>query len=283
MADAGISHRSPYTTGFASEQFFASQRGSDEWVSAEREAGRRRRMLEVAGVQLAIVVALVVSVIAVGYGHVVSGRAAQPALSHGASQGLADWTALTDHCPANPSTPLRRPEYEAPAYSIQSDLTYVAWVTTTAGTFRIQLDPAAAPHSVNSFVFLADVGYFDCNIFQRVVPGSVDLTGNPAGSGVSFPGYITEVEKPAQVTDPAEQYPIGSVALANSGLYDAGGSEWFIVAGSQGAALPNDYSLLGHVISGMDVVDKINEEGSPDGVPLVIQRILTVRVEAQKA
>jgi peptidylprolyl isomerase/peptidyl-prolyl cis-trans isomerase B (cyclophilin B) len=282
MADAGISHRSHFSTGVASEQFFTSQRGGDEWISAEREAGRRRRMFEVAGAQVALMVVLIVAVVVIGYGRVVTGHLARGSVSHSQSQGLADWTALNGRCPAHPATPLSRPKYQTPALSIQPGLTYIATVATTVGTFRIELDPTVAPFSVNSFVFLADVGYFNCNIFQRVVPGSIDLTGNPVGTGLSFPGYLTKVERPPLAAEPDDQYPIGSVALANSGLYDAGGSEWFVVAGAQGASLPNDYSLIGHVISGLNVVDQINEEGSISGAPIVTQRVLTVQVVSER-
>jgi len=71
------------------------------------------------------------------------------------------------------------------------------------------------------------------------------------------------------------------VALANSGYLDAGGSQWFVVTGPVGEALPNSFSPLGRIISGMPVVDKINAEGTASGRPKVIERILKVTIQVK--
>jgi cyclophilin family peptidyl-prolyl cis-trans isomerase len=68
--------------------------------------------------------------------------------------------------------------------------------------------------------------------------------------------------------------------MANSGP-NTNGSQFFVVAGSQGESLPPNYSLFGHVTSGMSVVDKINADGNPNsnGVPpKVTHRILSVTI-----
>ncbi|MEI8051613.1 MAG: peptidylprolyl isomerase, partial [Actinomycetes bacterium] len=60
-----------------------------------------------------------------------------------------------------------------------------------------------------------------------------------------------------------------------------GGSQFFIVTGAQGQNLPNTYALFGQVTSGIDVVQKINQDGSAAGVPPnVTHRMLSVDVTA---
>ena len=126
-------------------------------------------------------------------------------------------------------------------------------MVTTDGTFTIALDAAAAPNTVNSFVFLADKGYFNCNIFSRVIPGFVDQTGDPTGTGSGGPGYTFTDELPKTATP---QYPNYSVAMANSGA-NTNGSQFFIVSGPSGVRLPPSYSLFGKVVKGLDVVSQM--------------------------
>jgi cyclophilin family peptidyl-prolyl cis-trans isomerase len=69
--------------------------------------------------------------------------------------------------------------------------------------------------------------------------------------------------------------------MANTGSPNTGGSQFFIVAGPQGESLPNSYALFGHVTSGMNVVDTINQQGSAQGVPPdVTQRILSITIHS---
>jgi cyclophilin family peptidyl-prolyl cis-trans isomerase len=115
--------------------------------------------------------------------------------------------------------------------TIDASKTYTATVATTAGTFVITLDAKNTPISVNNFVFLAQKGFYHCVIFHRVIPGFVDQTGDPTGTGTGGPGYTITDELPKTASP---QYPLGSVAMANTGSANTGGSQWFIVAGSSG-------------------------------------------------
>ena len=142
--------------------------------------------------------------------------------------------------------------------TIDPTKTYTATVKTDVGTFVIALDREDAPKTVNNFVFLAQHHFFDCVIFLRVIPGFVDQTGDPTGTGSGGPGYTIPDEYPATASNPADQYPLGSVAMANTGQPNTGGSQWFVVAGTQGESLSAEYSLFGHVTSGLSVVEKIN-------------------------
>ena len=196
------------------------------------------------------------------------------------AQAAANATSVTAGCPEKPTTALQKPKWSnAPATIIDAAKAYTATVKTDAGTFVIALDTKDAPQTVNNFVFLAQHRFFDCVIFHRVIPGFVDQTGDPTATGSGGPGYTIPDELPAKASNPADQYPLGSVAMANTGQPHSGGSQWFIVAGAEGESLPNSYSLFGHVTSGMNVVEKINAQGSASGVPPdVTHRMLKITI-----
>jgi cyclophilin family peptidyl-prolyl cis-trans isomerase len=170
---------------------------------------------------------------------------------------------------------------KAPAMTIDTSKTYLATVKTDAGTFVITLNPQEAPIAVNNFVFLAEHKFYNCVIFHRVIPGFVVQGGDPTGTGDGGPGYqFTEAGPPA-AKNASDQYPLYSVAMANSssGSTDpsTNGSQFFIVTGTSGEQLPPDYVLFGQVTSGMSVVEQINNDGSSSGVPpTVTHRMLSV-------
>ena len=195
-------------------------------------------------------------------------------------QEKANEVAVKAGCPASTKTTVNTQKYpSAPAMTIDTSKTYTATVVTTTGTFDITLDAKTAPTTVNNFVFLANKGYYHCVIFHRVIPQFMDQTGDPTGTGQGGPGYTIKDENPPKAANAAQQYPLGSVAMANTGQPNSGGSQFFIVAGPQGEALPNTYALFGSVTSGMNVVDTINKQGSAQGVPPdVTQRIISVTI-----
>jgi cyclophilin family peptidyl-prolyl cis-trans isomerase len=198
------------------------------------------------------------------------------------AQAAANATSVAAGCPKDPATALKKTKWSsAPAMTIDPSKAYTATVETDVGTFVIALDAKDAPKTVNNFVFLAQHHFFDCVIFHRVIPAFVDQTGDPTGTGSGGPGYTIPDEYPAKASNPANQYPLGSVAMANTGQPHTGGSQWFVVAGTQGESLPASYSLFGHVSSGMSVVKKINAQGSASGVPPdVTHRMLKVTISS---
>jgi cyclophilin family peptidyl-prolyl cis-trans isomerase len=144
---------------------------------------------------------------------------------------------------------------------VDPNKSYTAEMVTTKGTLRIALDPLAAPKTVNNFVFLARYHYFDGIFFHRVIPGFVLQGGDPQGTGTGGPGYRFEDELPK-----AGRYELGSLAMANAGP-DTNGSQFFVISGPDGAALPPKYSLFGKVVSGLEVVADIDAIGTRSGTP----------------
>ena len=272
----------------------ARQRAAREARLAE-EAKRQKRRKQIRNVILVVVAAAAIVGIAIA---VSSGKntpkksststttTAATAGSNASLQAQANAAAVKAGCPASTKTRVNTQTYAAaPPMTIDTTKTYTATVVTTTGTFVITLDPKTAPQTVNNFVFLADKGFYHCVIFHRVVPGFMDQTGDPTGRGTGGPGYTIPDENPPKATNASQQYPLGSVAMANQGSPHTGNSQFFIVAGPEGEGLPNTYALFGAVTSGMNVVDTINKQGNSSPAangtpPDVTQRILSVTISS---
>jgi cyclophilin family peptidyl-prolyl cis-trans isomerase len=166
-----------------------------------------------------------------------------------------------------------------PEMSIDVNAAYTADLTTSEGDIQIALDPKQAPMTVNNFVFLAKQGFYDGVTFHRVIPDFVIQGGDPQGTGQGGPGYEFEDELPN-----AGAYKVGSVAMANAGP-NTNGSQFFIIVGAQGAALPPAYSLFGKVTQGQDVADKISTMAAagtetPDP-PVTIEKVTITEKKAK--
>ena len=177
-------------------------------------------------------------------------------------------------CPAaDGSSPRTISFAKAPPSCIDATKTYTAVVTTNKGAYTIALDASAAPLTVNNFVVLARYHYFDNTICHRAIPAFAVQCGDPTGTGGGGPGYSFADELPA-----AGSYKVGSIAMANSGP-DTDGSQFFIITGSSGVALPANYTLFGQVTDGLDTTVKaLDALGNPDqaanGVPPLEQIII---------
>ena len=124
-----------------------------------------------------------------------------------------------------------------------------AVVTTSKGSFTIDLLPEAAPLTVDNFVQLAQRDYFRNITIHRVVPNFVIQDGDPRGDGNGGPGYQIRCEINQVLYDRA------AVGMALSGK-DTGGSQWFVTHSPQ-PHLDGGYTVFGRVVTGMDVVDRI--------------------------
>ena len=124
-----------------------------------------------------------------------------------------------------------------------------AVVTTSRGSFTIELLPNEAPLTVDNFVQLAQRNYFRGITIHRVVPNFVIQDGDPRGDGNGGPGYQIRCEINQMPYDRA------TLGMALSGK-DTGGSQWFVTHAPQ-PHLDGGYTVFGRVIAGMEVVDKI--------------------------
>ncbi len=142
-------------------------------------------------------------------------------------------------------------QYDAPEQVVQPGKNYQATVTTEKGDIVINLFPDTAPINVNSFVFLAEQGWYDDTTFHRVLPGFMAQGGDPLGLGIGWPGYrCTDEVVSSRKFDRA-----GMVAFANSGPNTNGG-QFFITYGPA-EHLNDGFTIIGEVVSGQDVVDAL--------------------------
>jgi cyclophilin family peptidyl-prolyl cis-trans isomerase len=98
-------------------------------------------------------------------------------------------------------------------------------------------------------VFLAEEGFYDKVIFHRVVTDFVIQGGDPTGTGKGGPGYRFRDELEGEGS-----YARGTLAMANSGP-NTNGSQFFICLDN--VKLPHQYTIFGHVASGMETVGAI--------------------------
>ena len=124
-----------------------------------------------------------------------------------------------------------------------------ATVVTTKGSFTIEFLPDDAPLNVDNFIQLAKKGYFNGQTVPRVVPNFVVQAGDPRGDQNGGPGYTIRCE----INE--VQYERAAVGMALSGK-DTGGSQWFVTHSPQ-PHLDGGYTVFGHVVRGMEVVDQI--------------------------
>ena len=182
-------------------------------------------------------------------------------------------------CPPADGSAERTTSFEkAPPTCIKEGATYTATIETTEGNVVIDLDAKAAPITVNNFVVLARYHFYDNVPFHRIIPGFMNQAGDPVGPtpGQGGPGYTIADELP---TGDAP-YPAGTLAMANTGQPDTGGSQWFIVVGDGGQQLTPTYTVFGHVTEGQEVVDTINEFGdaATNGTPTKLVSIKTITI-----
>jgi cyclophilin family peptidyl-prolyl cis-trans isomerase len=193
-----------------------------------------------------------------------------------AAVGAGNSTYGTGACaPADGSATKTQTFADAPQKCLKDGKAYVVTLTTDQGTLHITMRPDIAPVTVNSFVNLARFHYFDGTTCHRAIAGFVVQCGDPTASGSGGPGYSFQDE-----LDKIEPYKIGSIAMANSGP-NTNGSQFFIITGPQGAALPPQYNLFGQVADAdLGVVAALDKLGNPaDGPPLKPINITSVTVE----
>lgn len=180
---------------------------------------------------------------------------------------------MTSPCPNTDGSSPKQQQFDGPpAMCIDPAKRYTATMVTSKGTMTIALDAAAAPNTVNNFVFLARYHYYEGIVFHRIIPGFVLQGGDPTGTGRGGPGYKFADELPS-----AGRYELGSLAMANAGP-DTNGSQFFVISGPDGVRLPPQYSLFGKVVSGLDVVSTIDAIGTRSGTPTETVTIESVTV-----
>jgi len=215
-------------------------------------------------VPVAASAALLLSISACGSDN--SSNSADPSDSASASGGsgkTCDYVAD----PANAAKKVDLPPSKA-AYSGAVKAT----ITTSAGDLSLTLDADKAPCTVNSFASLAKQGYYDNTSCHRLgdVPGFQMLQcGDPTGTGSGGPGYTIPDEYTGK-----ESYPAGTLAMANTGHPDSGGSQFFMVFGV--TQLDPKYTVFGTFdASSINVLKKVAAGGTDNSEQQGVGKPLT--------
>jgi cyclophilin family peptidyl-prolyl cis-trans isomerase len=263
----------------------ARKRENKQQGRAEREAALKRQKQRSGLIRGFIVVIVIVAVFGVilFLGRKDSKKAASTTTKPAATTTTPTTTALPAFTKTacnndKPPAGTKRPTFsKPPPMTINKAKTYTATMTTSCGSITIALDAKKAPVATNNFVFLANHHFYDGLTFHRVVPNFVIQGGDPKGDGSGGVGYSVKGEPPT------DGYPLGALAAAKTTTEPAGtmGSQFYIVTGTEGMALPNQYARFGVVSKGIDVartLDTFGVAGSSTGAPSRKLYIFTVTI-----
>jgi peptidyl-prolyl cis-trans isomerase B (cyclophilin B) len=242
----------------------------------KRRAERARRRQRIAIItSAAVVVVVVVGVVLLST--IGSGGGDTPPAAQPAAPGAGAPTSIPTESVPLPTrpTPLpatvtcqypaggeaARPVQPPSGTDVNATGTVPVTLQTSAGTIPLTLDRALAPCTVNSFVSLAQQGFFNDTTCHRLTTGDglqVLQCGDPSGTGRGGPGYTIPDE-----VFPELSYGRGVLAMAKTPEPNSGGSQFFMVYGN--AQLPPEYTVFGSISpDGLQVLDTIARAGQDD-------------------
>lgn len=124
------------------------------------------------------------------------------------------------------------------------------------GTIEAELYPHIAPNTVNNFISLANSGFYDGLTFHRVIKDFMIQGGDPNGDGTGGPGYSIKGEFTKNKFKNDLKHTEGVLSMARSQNKNSAGSQFFIMT-KDSPHLDQQYASFGKVISGLDIVHKI--------------------------
>jgi peptidyl-prolyl cis-trans isomerase B (cyclophilin B) len=275
-------------------------RRQQEQRRARRERIRKRTLT---GTGVLAAVGLIVGLVVV-FAPLGSKPAAQPSPTPSISPtatATATATTVTEpatHCTYTAvTTPslIAKKESLPPATPDYTTVSYLATLKTNVGPIKIKLLNSKATCTVNSFIHLAQAGYFNNTQCHRLTTSSIyvlqcgdayatastKLTCSQTSNvGTGGPGYQFANENTTGAT-----YLSGTLAMAHSQQPNSNGSQFFIVY--KDTSLPADYTPFGTVSSGLNIIQNVAKDGlsctfgSPgDGAPK--QKVIIDSVTIQK-
>jgi peptidyl-prolyl cis-trans isomerase B (cyclophilin B) len=183
--------------------------------------------------------------------------------------------------PCKPSTAVGSPAKDVGAPNdVLPAKSYTFNLKTNCGDIEITADGVKAPITVSTLAFLTKGGFYNGTICHRLTTQGLYVLqcGDPTATGGGGPNFTFKDEYlPAQQDN---NYPAGSVAMANSGP-NTNGSQFFLVYAD--TTLGSNYTLWGKITKGLDVVKSIaafgTADGSGDGAPKATVEIISASVK----
>ena len=148
-------------------------------------------------------------------------------------------------------------------------------IDTTKGRIVIQLRPDIAPRHAEQMKLLAREGFYNNVPFHRVIDGFMAQTGD--GQNFDGTGHSSHPNPPDEFSNVPFQR--GVVGMASTSAPNSSNSQFFITFGDA-SFLNGKYSVVGQVVQGMDVVDKLKKAppGSSSGAVSDPDKMLKVQV-----
>jgi len=152
------------------------------------------------------------------------------------------------------------------------------------GTVEIELLPEVAPEHVEQIKALAEDGAYDGVVFHRVIDGFMAQTGDVQhgteaqfGQGLAGTGGSDRPDLPAEFSD--IPFETGVVGMARAQDPDSANSQFFIMF-APAPHLNGQYTVVGRVIAGQDVVDGLTRGQGPNGMVAAPDVMADVRLRA---
>lgn len=130
-------------------------------------------------------------------------------------------------------------------------------IQTSQGNIELELDATAAPRTVENFLRYVDEGFYQGTVFHRVIDGFM-----VQGGGMTADMTTKKTHDPIALEESGLKNTRGTIAMARTGQPDSATSQFFInLVDNQALDYRNlyepGYTVFGHVVSGMKVVDAI--------------------------
>jgi peptidyl-prolyl cis-trans isomerase B (cyclophilin B) len=263
----------------------AAKRKLERQMSRRAEKQKRRRMTQVIVTVVAVVLVVggIYLVTTLGHGsNSAAGSSSTPPTTPTTPSVTSKGPCKYTTTPSTPAPTGKNVQLPPDPAATPKTGTVTVDLKTSAGDIPLTLDRTEAPCTVQSMQYLVTQKFFDNTPCHRETdypdpnPLFVLQCGDPTGSGSGGPGYTIPDEKPKTLKPvpttappPSGQespsiYPAGTVAMANSGQPDSGGSQFFLVY--KDSQLPPDYTVFGTVTpAGLTTLAKIEAAGITPG------------------
>ncbi len=248
------------------------RRQQQERAARQRQV-RKRWVTGVSAVVAAGLIAALIVVFLPGSGKNASASASKSPKATATASASASASTVAEpahHCSYSAATPAAKKVSFPPAAPDYS-ASYQATINTNQGKIVFNLLNSKATCTVNSFVHLAEAGYFNKTQCHRLLTSGIYVLqcGDPYATstakltcssssivGTGTPGYAFASENLT-----GAKYPAGTVAMANEGTATSNGSQFFIVYKDSTSGLTASYTPFATVSSGLDIVQNVAKDG----------------------